>query len=47
MDREQLDRILMPYEKILRAQETFRKRLGVREVEQPTYERYITGPGRR
>lgn len=47
MDRRQLDRIFMPYEKTLRAQERFRKRLGVREVERPTYERYITGPVKR
>ena len=47
MDREQLDRIFMPYEKILQAQERLRKRLGVKEVERPTYERYITGPIKR
>ncbi|MBW1913108.1 MAG: 4Fe-4S dicluster domain-containing protein [Deltaproteobacteria bacterium] len=43
MDYRILEKALLPYEKALRAQEKFRKRLGVREVERPTYERYITG----
>ncbi len=47
MHIEQLDRILSPYEKRLRAQERFRRWLGVREVDRPTYERYITGPVKR
>ncbi|MDF1592448.1 MAG: hypothetical protein P1P89_13105 [Desulfobacterales bacterium] len=42
MDR--LEKALLPYEKKLKRQERFRKSLGVREVEHPTYERYITGP---
>jgi ferredoxin len=44
MDFSRLDRALEPFEKKLRAQESFRKRLGVKEVKRPTYERYITGP---
>ena len=39
-----LDKALLPYEKMLRAQEKLRRRLGVKEVDRPTYERYITGP---
>lgn len=35
---------LEPFEKRLRAMEANRRRLGVREVERPTYEMYITGP---
>jgi reductive dehalogenase len=42
MDR--LEKALHPYEKQLQAQETFRRSLGVKEVDQPTYQRYITGP---
>ena len=42
MDR--LEKALLPYEKQLQKQEKFRKRLGVKEVARPTYERYITGP---
>lgn len=42
MDR--LEKALLPYEKELKRQERFRKSLGVREVEHPTYGRYITGP---
>lgn len=41
---ERLEKALLPYEKKLAAQEKFRKLLGVKEVEQPTYLRYITGP---
>lgn len=44
MDLKQLEEALHPYEKKLRAQEKFRHRLGVKEVELPTYERYIIGP---
>ena len=43
-DMERLEKALLPYEKRLKAQERFRKFLGVKEVEQPTYQRYITGP---
>lgn len=43
-DMERLEKALLPYEKKLAAQEKFRKILGVKEVEQPTYLRYITGP---
>jgi len=39
-----LEKALLPYEKKLKAQERFRKRIGVKEVARPTYERYITGP---
>ncbi|MFH1091049.1 MAG: reductive dehalogenase [Pseudomonadota bacterium] len=39
-----LEQVLEPFEKKPRAQERLRRRLGVREVERPTYERYITGP---
>ena len=42
MDR--LEKALLPYEKQLQKQEKLRKRLGVKQVERPTYERYITGP---
>ena len=43
MDLSQLEKVLLPYERKLRAQEERRRRLGVKEVERPTYERYITG----
>ena len=43
MDFSHFAKILLPYEKQLQAQERFRKRLGVRKVSKPTYERYITG----
>ncbi len=39
-----LDKALYPYEKKLKHQEKFRRLLGVKEVEQPTYLRYVTGP---
>ncbi len=42
MDR--LEKALLPYEKQLQRQEKFRRLLGVKEVEQPTYQRYVTGP---
>ena len=41
---ERLEKALRPYEKRLAAQEKFRRFLGVKEVDQPTYRRYITGP---
>jgi len=41
---QRLEQALEPYEKRLRAQERFRRFLGVKEVDQPTYQRYITGP---
>jgi hypothetical protein len=41
---ERLEKALLPYEKQLLHQEKFRKALGVKEVDGPTYERYITGP---
>lgn len=44
MEMNRLEKILMPWEKRLQAQERLRRRLGVKEVERPTYERYITGP---
>jgi reductive dehalogenase len=43
MNITQLEKALEPFEKRLRAQEKFRRRLGVKEVDRPTYERYITG----
>jgi len=45
MDR--LEKALLPYEKQLQRQEKFRRMLGVKELEQPTYQRYITGPIKR
>jgi reductive dehalogenase len=39
-----LEKALLPYEKRLRRIERFRRLLGVKEVERPTYEQYITGP---
>lgn len=39
-----LDEALLPYEEKLKAQERWRRRLGVREVERPTYEKDIIGP---
>ena len=44
MSASLLEKALLPYEKKLQAQERLRKSLGVKEVERPTYERYITGP---
>ncbi len=43
MKLDLIDKALSPYEKILRAQEKFRRRLGVKEVDRPTYEKYIIG----
>ena len=39
-----LEQALLPYEKKLRAQENLRRRLGVKEVDRPTYEKDIIGP---
>ena len=47
IDKVRMDRLeaaLSPYEKQLQRQEKFRRFLGVKEVDQPTYQRYITGP---
>lgn len=44
MHMNKLEKALLPYEKKLQAQERLRRFLGVRKVNQPTYERYITGP---
>ena len=44
MDLSQLEKALLPYEEKLRAQERLRRRLGVREVDRPTYEKYIISP---
>jgi len=41
---DKLEKALLPYEVKLKRQERFRTYLGVREVQQPTYGRYITGP---
>lgn len=35
---------LEPFERKLKAMEAYRRRLGVKSVDRPTYERYITGP---
>ncbi|MCJ7684935.1 MAG: 4Fe-4S dicluster domain-containing protein, partial [Desulfobacteraceae bacterium] len=43
MDIKIIDKALASYEKTLRSQERFRRVLGVREVNRPTYERYIIG----
>jgi reductive dehalogenase len=43
MDLSKLERALLPYEQKLTAQERRRRCLGVKEVERPTYERYIIG----
>ncbi len=37
-----LEKALLPYERKLQAQERLRRLLGVRQVDRPTYERYIT-----
>jgi reductive dehalogenase len=39
-----LEEALLPYEEKLKAQERWRRLLGVREVERPTYEKDIIGP---
>ena len=47
IDRTSMDRLekaLLPYERRLRQQERFRRFLGVKEVDRPTYQRYVTGP---
>lgn len=44
MKPTELEIALSFFERKLRAQERFRKVLGVKEVDRPTYERYITGP---
>jgi reductive dehalogenase len=41
---EKLEQALEPYAKKLKAQERLRRILGIKEVDHPTYERYITGP---
>lgn len=47
MHFDRLEKVLLPYEKKLKSQERLRKLLGVKEVDRPTYERYITGPVKR
>ena len=44
MNLGELEEALLPHGKKLRAQERLRRLLGVREVDRPTYERYIIGP---
>ncbi len=44
MNLKLLEKALTPYERKLKSQERLRRRLGVKEVERPTYERYITAP---
>jgi reductive dehalogenase len=41
MDYTEIEKALFPFEQTLRAQERLRRRLGVIEVDRPTYERYI------
>ncbi|PKN30273.1 MAG: hypothetical protein CVU64_04085 [Deltaproteobacteria bacterium HGW-Deltaproteobacteria-21] len=41
MGPNELEKALMPFERKLRAQKRLRRLLGVREVDSPTYERYI------
>jgi len=43
-DKTYLEKAFLPFEKKLLAQEKLRQFLGVKEVDQPTYNRYITGP---
>ena len=43
MDFSELEKALLPYEKKLKAQERYRRRLGVKTMDRPIYERYITG----
>jgi hypothetical protein len=47
MGSTELEKALLPFERKLKAQQRLRRLLGVREVETPTYERYILGPVRR
>lgn len=44
MNLKLFDQALLPYEAKLLAREKMRTRIGVREVERPTYEKYIIGP---
>ncbi|MCJ7496078.1 MAG: hypothetical protein MUP68_17880 [Deltaproteobacteria bacterium] len=44
MRTDNLKKALQPYEAKLQAQERFRKLIGVKEVDGPTYEKYIVGP---
>lgn len=44
MNMSLLEEALLPYELKLQAQEKLRKQFGVREVDRPTYEKYIVGP---
>lgn len=44
MNLKLFDQALLPYEAKLLARGKMRKRIGVREVERPTYEKYIIGP---
>lgn len=44
MDLKMLEEALLPYEKALQYQERFRRCIGVKETDLPTYRRYITGP---
>ena len=44
MDLRKFDQAFLPFEAKLRAQEELRRRIGVREVDRPTYEKYIIGP---
>ena len=44
MNLSKLEKALLPYEKKLQAQERLRRFLGVKQVDRPTYEKYIIGP---
>jgi reductive dehalogenase len=41
---DKLEKALLPYEKMLQALERLRRFLGVKQVDRPTYEKYIVGP---
>jgi len=44
MNMERLEKALLPYELRLQAQEKLRRVLGVRQVDRPTYGKYVIGP---
>lgn len=44
MKMGKLEKALRPFETKLQTQERFRRSLGVKEVDRPTYEKYIIGP---
>ncbi len=44
MNIHKLEKGPLPYEKKLKVQEMLRRLLGVRQVDRPTYGKYITSP---